>query len=82
MASKGYQFKHTWNHMSIPSTWRKKDLNQKHDNKYVSHQEQNKIPHQTSNKDLYNTMHLKQRDKEVHDNTAYTSHQGVTKRRG
>ena len=49
----------------------------KHDNKYISHKEQNKIPHQTSNKGQYNTMHLKQRDKEVHDHTAYTSHQGL-----
>ena len=49
----------------------------KHGNKYISHQQQNKIPHQTSNMDLYRTMHPKQRGKEVHDHTTYTSHQGV-----
>ena len=54
----------------------------KHDNKYISHQGQHKIPRQTSNKELYSIMHLKKRDKEVHDHTAYTSHQGVIWIRG
>jgi len=60
-----------------PVNMMKKGYQSKHDNKYISYQEENNIPHQTSKWDLYNTMHLIERDKEVHDHTAYTSHQGV-----
>ena len=35
------------------------NINKKiHDRNYIPRQEQNKIPHQTSNRDIYNTMHL------------------------
>ena len=82
MASKGYQFKHKWWHMSILSTWRQMDLNNNM-TRSTSHRwfhVTSSRNHETSKK---TRSHIKHQtgicatqciEKEVHEHTAYTSH--------